>query len=251
MEDICILHDFIHPTAPPALQALFGRHGVKELFQAGDLLVKAGDRQPRVHLLFQGNCAFVRLDGRSGSRSCGILPSGGLCGDAPAQRRRPPLVSVMCIDQVSTYSMPSESFLDCLQKDTPLYIKVLEHLLITYNMLYETLLFQSSLNLPQRLAVFLRAYALCVGTSPDMDNMVRLHLKLTHDRIGTLIHASRVSTTLLLNHLGRRGILRRVKNGIEFNACLLDEQFIATELTDPYWTHIREKRSQAQRGTAR
>ncbi len=230
---------FIHALAPPALQDLFSAYGEKELHEAGTLLVKAGDPPQRLYLLTQGHCCFIHTDAKGLSRSCGILPPGGMCGYGPVIQRRPSTVSVMCLDSAVTLRLDVDTFMRHVQPDLAVYSESLEHLLKSYGALYGALLFQFSINLPQRLANFLRAYAACVKARPGAGGRIHLPLKLTHERLGAIINATRVTTTLLLNHLTRLDMLEQSRDGLSFPARLVDPKFILNELSQKRWAHTR------------
>ncbi len=230
---------FIHALAPSSVHDLFSAHGEKGVHAPGDLLIKADDPPKRVYLLTQGHCCFIHTDAKGLSRSCGILPPGGVCGYGPVIQRRSSTLSVMFLDSAATLSMEVESFSRHVRPDLQLYAETLELLIKSYGALYGALLFQFSINLPQRLANFLRAYAACVRARPGVDGRIHLPLKLTHERLGAIINATRVTTTLLLNHLTRLDMLEQSRDGLSFPARLVDPEFILNDLSQKHWTHTR------------
>ena len=234
---------FVHAAAPPSLYDLFSAYGEKEVRKAGDLLIKEGDPPRRIYLITQGHGCFIHMDAKGLSYSCGILPPGGMCGYGPVLQQRRSLIGVRCLDAVAALNLDAETFKRHVLPNLALYAETLEHLLKSYGTLYNTLLFQISTNLPQRLANFLRAYAACVKARPGPDGRIRLPLKLTHERLGDIISATRVTTTLLLNHLARLGMLEQTREGLVFPALLVEPEFIFNDLSQKHWTRIRGRKS--------
>ena len=124
--------------------------------------------------------------------------------------------------------------------DLETYKLLLEHVMFAAASLYNLLLFQVTHNLPQRLAHFLHHYARSLSSAPD-NGWVRTSINLTHEKLGILIGASRVTTTLLLNHLERLEALRQTPKGLSCAAWFLEPKFILTELHKKKWTALRQK----------
>ena len=137
--------------------------------------------------------------------------------------------------------IPADPVLRRVKADLPLYALTLEHVLSSMSSLYRTLMFQLSLNLPQRLAYFLHFYAPSLGLEPDADGFMTVPLSLTHERLGEVINASRVTTTLLLNHLGRMGVMEQTRQALRYPARFTEPDFILDELSKKQWAALRAK----------
>lgn len=147
----------------------------------------------------------------------------------------------MCLEPVHARSVPIDSFRNYCQSQPSLNVVRLQHIIATMSSLYSTLLFQLTLNLPQRLAYFLRFYTESLGILPDSEGWVDLPLRLTHERLGAIISASRVTTTLLQKHLERLNALKQTKQGLYYAAWLTEVDFILNKLNKKAWTVARKK----------
>ncbi|MDR2503981.1 MAG: Crp/Fnr family transcriptional regulator [Deltaproteobacteria bacterium] len=231
------------PTAPAIVHPLFQHHSSMRERRAGDLLIQAGETAPPIHFIHSGHCAYIHTNPQGISRICGILPPGGFCGFPPGFSRSSAPISVFCLDPVKAHTTPYTFFLKKIKADMRTYVDILEYVLIATNSLYSNILHQLNMNLPQRLAVFLRGCSRCMNARPDASGRVFLPLKLSHERLGMLTSATRVTTTLLLSHMTRLGVLEQGKEGFRFKPELIDPEFIRTELARKEWTRIRQRRS--------
>ncbi len=217
----------------------FLRYGKKEMQNVGDMFIQAGILNDTVYMTIEGSCIFIHTDVKGLSRSCGILPAGGLAGLGPAWQKRRTEVSVMCLEPVMVYGVPAEFFIQKIHAELEVENELLKHVMGSMSAVYRALMLQISLNLPQRLALFLQAFTACAGAVEDQTGRVTLPLKLTHEKLGMVINASRVTTTMLLNHLGKMDMLEQIRGGLRFPARLIEGDFIIKELCKEHWSRIR------------
>jgi CRP-like cAMP-binding protein len=165
---------------------------------------------------------------------------GSVAGLSPALQKARTEIGVFSLEHVEAKKI-SATAIKYIKNNKQLYITALEHVRNQLADQVALLLFQFSLNLPQRFALFLRSYAQSLGLVPDRERMITMPIQFTHERLGEIISATRVTTTLLLKHLSYRGVLEQSKNTLKFPEYFISADFILRELAQRPWFNIRRR----------
>ncbi|MDR2461142.1 MAG: Crp/Fnr family transcriptional regulator [Deltaproteobacteria bacterium] len=179
----------------------------RTVFEAGDTVFRQGDKAERIFLIKTGRIRLSRVMENGSELILDIRKPGDYLGEYilnDLERDYPYPVTATCVDKVATCGFSRKSFEDMVLKFPKIGLKVINNMAGRITNLTERIEAMSQTHLEEKLYGVLLNVAREHG-KPGKKGSYVLEMPLTHEDLGFLVGAHRVSVTRTMKRLKETG----------------------------------------------
>ncbi len=179
----------------------------RRTYKRGQVIFHQGDAGATLYVIEEGCVKVLLLSDDGEELLLRIMGAGEMFGELALLGSRPRSATVAALEDIVTYVLDRETFLDCLRRQpelVPLILRALTDLIYQLTEQVEDL---AMLDVPRRLDRKLLALADQYGRATSDGILIDLHL--TQGDLASMIGASRMSVNQCLASLERRSIISR------------------------------------------
>jgi CRP-like cAMP-binding protein len=192
------------------------KHGLREEYQYGDVIVAAGQTMDRMFYIEQGYVKYVILSYNGTEKIIGILSPGAVFGEGPVFSQLPVCMSALAMDYCVLFSLKKAQLEELISQNPFLVTQIIKTLHSKFVMAVKQLE-EICFHPPEK-----RIYNLLVTLSRQQGvakaDKVKINIRLTHQQIGEIIGVTRVTVTRGLTKLRKKGLIE-IKNDYIYLTC--------------------------------
>lgn len=182
---------------------------LKKHFKKLDIITKPGDKG-NVYIIVKGRVKVYELNNRN-KFIHSILGKGEIFGDFGFDISSH--VYIEAIDNAEVHIVKTKQFIDIINQDSKLLLKIFEHFYIKLLITQEKVIFNAHNTISTRLIKLL------VQLSKPINTFSTEYIteKFTHNELSQMLGVSRQTITMTINNLKRNGLLKNKKKSFIFD----------------------------------
>ncbi len=248
-ESLCF--PIVQEKTLPYLERMFMSQGKPIFFKKNDVIFDYWDEIKSIYYLSKGCCLYLANTVKGNERALSVILPGSSFGEFASVMCEPVNARVEAIENSEVIALPAQLVRERLRCGSENWTDFFKFVYRRQNNFCMVMSYCSEVNVPQRFALFLQSYAKRKSSSPEGGWHI-CDISITMDRLGEIISANRVTTSAMLNFLGKEDMVRKLKNGgLQFRDILIQNDFIKNELVNSKWCSLKTKKRQPLQTTAK
>jgi len=199
--------------------------GIKVSYKKGTTILHEGDVVQNAHFVSKGWAAYYLRNPRGESRIACLVGPKRVFGLGPTFDQLPINLSVKAIEDCEVYLVSRVDLIQAMVDDLELGIEMVANVTKRLRCVIEGANIFSSLSSPKERMIYFFVSLLQSWECEEHGDWFELPVNLSHERIGEIIGASRVTVSRIISSYKIRGKLKNYKNKLYVHRELIMEEY--------------------------